>query len=180
MKNLITIVNSGDEVTKGGIVFTTNTPVIVYRNRNLWGGDEASCDVLNLVLSGQFVSYSFDGEANTTQETITLLNLTRDEVKHAAMAPSYSANYYWFKLSCEKLLEGFLGELDGFDFGAGGVTVLRPGVVEKVHEILCLLSVGYLNDAATALSAVVPDTDSDFLSAARLAQFVALFQSAAQ
>lgn len=179
MKTLISIVNTGDEVTKCGTTFPQNVPIVIYRNRAFWLDQPDVSSVLELLVDGTFVGYSFDGTPNAANESVVLYNEITNEAMAVAQAETYAADSLWYKRSCEVLTEGFLGELDTFDFDAPDVTLARFQVLQKVQSVLCLMSVGYLHDATEALKLVGADTSDDFLSETRLAQYIALFESAA-
>jgi len=181
MKSLVSIVNiTGATITLFAMDFEPGVPVMVYRNKNVFTPGQDFGLLLYHVQAGEMVGYTLDGEANTAAEMSVTLDTLKNELLSYQNRGSYSPEYHWKKASCYDLIDGLTKQLDEFDFGGAGVTVSEFDTLNKIDPTLTFLNGGMLGYAKKILDGTTPDTDNDFLSAARLAQYSALFGSANQ
>ena len=180
MKSLVSVVRvSGTDEPLGGLSFPIGVPVVVYRNKNLFQVGEDFGKFTIQVADGQLVGYSFNGNANTVEETLETANaLVNEHIEYAGKS-SYSVDYWWAKATCLDMSDGLRKQLNLFDFDDPGVTRDLASTLTEIEPTLTYLNAGMLDFATVIIDAVAPDTDDDFLSPARLGQFKALFASAA-
>lgn len=179
MKSVINLVNvTGKTITLFSTDFPSGVPVMVYRNREFLSLDGDFGTLVNLVSDGSLVGYAFDGTPNSAEETVTTLNNLANELASTLQESSYSPEYYWKMSSCNDLLDGTRKQLLDFDFDGTGVTTSEYETLLKMDPVIGFLSAGFLDLAITIVDGTTPDGDDDFLSAARLATYRALFVSA--
>lgn len=177
MKSLVQVVNSTQEtISIEGVSFEPGAPVMVYRNQNYFQTGPFLGQLITHLHSGDLVGYDFDGNANAADVSVAICNALNNELHRHV--DSYSVEYHWRLDSCHAMLDGFKKQIDAFDFSGVDVTVDRAATMAKAMPALNMLSIGFLGDAKDELNATTPDTDNDFLSAATMAKFVALFTSA--
>ena len=179
MKSLIYLTNeTASDIVHGAKTFAPATPVLVFRNRTFMVDTDMVEGIAADIRAGNLSGVDFDGNALTADACA----LAYMEVYYAfaleSEKPSFATERNWRKASCEMLLDGLLKQIDAFDFDGAGVTQTRAQVITTAHDTIGLMSCGFLSDALVTLNAVTPATDDDFLSAAMLAKFDALFNSA--
>jgi len=177
-KSVVMVVNTGTEETLAGITFPSGVPVVVYRDSTLYGDSEAVGKLIGFLADGYFVGISFNGTPNTPDESIETVNFLNNQYSSIKELPSYSFAYHWNKATCVDMLDGLQKQLGQFDFSDPSVTVSRLAVIRKADYTISCLAAGFLYDATEEIKSIVPDGDTEFLSAARMAQFVSLFESA--
>lgn len=179
MRSMIQAVNTtGETKTIGSVELAQGVPTVIFRNSTIFGDSAELGKLLGLVVDGSILIFDFDGSELTSQEVQISANYLGGQFHQDKDRPSFSEGYHWRIDTCSALLDGLLKQIAAFNFEGAGVTVDRAGVISRAMDVLALLGVGYLEDAADKIETITPDTDSDFLSASTLATFVALFGSA--
>ncbi len=179
MKSIIAAVNLSGLWECAGITFPVGKPVVIYRNQKLFGKGANVGALLGRVAENKLLVVAYAGEQLTAQQVQETANYLLQQVHQCAAASSFSDGYHWRKACADDMLDGMLRELNAFDWSKPDI-LPRHGVLSVAAPCLTLLACGFLQDARNELSAVIPGTDADFLSAARLEQFLQLFDSALQ
>jgi len=175
MSSLVTAVNVSDTVINIDTVeLPVGVPVIIYRAKAIFRENVGA--FISYLVDSKIDTYDFDNNKNSITDSIAIATLIHNQMM---LTPEgYSGDRGYMLIACNDLLDGLKKQLDAFDFTAPGVTVSRAATVAKAHDTLMLLSCGFLSDATEAVQNIEPDTDSDFLAAARLQQYTQLFMAA--
>ena len=181
MKSLVSATNTTElDIECGNVVFEPDTPKVIFRNVELFGTPVYVGEFTDYIVSGDLVGNDFDGEALDVEDAIAITNRILGEISACGNLESYSFEFHWRKLSCERLSDGLKHQIDLFDWDGESVTLNLWESLGRsaIADVLCYLNIGYLDVAADGLDALTPDTDDDFFSAARIAQFSAMFSAA--
>lgn len=179
MKSIVAAVNLTGSWTCGNLTFPAGTPVVLYRNSTIFGNGANVGALLGRHAAGKLLVVSYGGEQLTGQQLQETANFLLQESHRCATLPTFTPGQAWRSACCADLLDGMQRQLDIFDWAQPGI-LSRFDVLRVAQPCLNLLACGFLPDATVEINNIIPGTDADFLSAARLEQFKQLFASAQQ
>lgn len=181
MKSLVSLVNvTGSPIVRFGTTFSPGVPVVVYRNRTFLELGEDLGHLIADISERDLVGYAFDGTANSPEESVETLNSLVNRWIAYKSESSYSARFFWLRDSSSDILDGLRGQLISFDWSDPDVTIPLDDVLETLVPVVTYLSAGFLDFADILVQGTAPDGDSEFLSAARLNNYKAIFASASR